>query len=80
MTSITQTHDPHTGEPMEPISDKTPVSLALVGLVVGWIVAAMMAYSAFDSRVAVIENQMQQFRSDVAEMKGDVKQLLRNTQ
>ena len=65
------------GTPMEPITEKTPISLAVVGLLVGWIVAAFMAYSAFDARVSVIESQMQQFRSDVTEIKDDVKTLLR---
>lgn len=80
MTSITQTHDPHPGEPMEPISEKTPVSLALVLLLIGLIVSVLVTYARVDSRVSVIESQMQQFRSDVSEMKGDIKTLLRNTQ
>lgn len=82
MTSITKTTDPHQGEPMEQpqITPNSSISLTLVGIVIGWVVAALMAYSAFDSRVAVMENQMQQFRADVTEMKGDIKTLLRHQQ
>ena len=61
-----------------PLSERTPISLALVGVFFGWLVAALMAYSAFDSRVAVMETQMQQFHGDVQEMKNDIKTLLRS--
>lgn len=40
-------------------------------------VAAFMAYSAINARVAVVESQMQQFRGDLTEIKSDVKSLLR---
>lgn len=63
----------------EVISEKSPVSLGLMGAVVGWVIAALMAYAAFDSRVAVLETQMQHFRSDVAEMKDDIKAILQQT-
>lgn len=45
--------------------------------VVGWVVAALLTYSAINARVSVVENEVRSIRSDMAEMKGDVKTLLR---
>lgn len=74
MTPVTEPND------APALSEKTPVTLALVGLIVGWVVAALMAYNAFDSRVSVIESQMQRQNEDIAEMKGDIKTLVRRPQ
>jgi hypothetical protein len=60
-----------------PLSQNTPVTLAVVILLVGWIVAAAATYSTFERRVSVIEEQNRRFAVDVAEMKGDIKTLLR---
>lgn len=61
------------------LSERSPISVGLVALIAGWLVAALMAYAAFDSRVSVIESQYNLLRQDVSEVKGDVKQLLRQT-
>lgn len=81
MTSITQTRDE---EPMGPITGKTPIPLALVGMllgaIIGWFVAGAQAYVSFDRRVTVIETQSIQLQRDLLEMKGDIKTLLRHQQ
>lgn len=69
MTSIVDT------EARAPLSQSTPVTLALVVVLVGWIVAAA-GYSAFERRVSVIEEQNRRFAQDVSEMKNDIKTLL----
>ena len=71
MTSIVDT------EARAPLSQSTPVTLALVVVLVGWIVAAAGNYSAFERRVSIIEEQNRRFaQDDVSEMKGDIKTLL----
>lgn len=73
MTSIEDSEAQQTA----PLSQNTPVTLAVVILLVGWIVAAAATYSTFERRVSVIEEQNRRFAVDVAEMKGDIKTLLR---
>ncbi len=66
-----------TDQPMEPISDRTPVSLGLVLSLIGVAVAILLAYSALDKRVSAMEDRTRTVQQDIAEMKGDIKQLLR---
>lgn len=42
-----------------------------------WLVAAVVTYGAINARVSVVESQIQTFRSDLNEIKQDVKSLLR---
>lgn len=72
MTSIA--HDAEEGR--SPLSQNTPVTMALVVVLIGWIVAVAAAYSAFERRVSIVEEQNRRFAQDVAEMKGDIKTLL----
>lgn len=45
--------------------------------VVGWVVAALLTYSAINARVSVVENEVKTIRENMTEMKNDVKTLLR---
>lgn len=45
--------------------------------VVGWVVAALLTYSAINARVSVVESEIKTIRDNQAEMKNDVKALLR---
>lgn len=81
MTSITQTTDPHQGEPMEqPISEQTPISLGLVIGIGLLIVSILVAYNALDKRVSAMEEHTKTVQDDITEMKGDIKTLLRHQQ
>lgn len=79
MTLLTQTTDPQ-GEPMEPISDDSAVSLRLVFGLVSLVVAILFAYNALDKRISAMEDRTRTVQSDIAEMKADLKTLLRNQQ
>lgn len=56
---------------------KLRVDQGLAIQLIVWLVAALLTYGAINSRVAVVESQMHQFRSDINEIKSDVKSLLR---
>lgn len=54
-------------------------SVTLAVQVVAWLVSALLAYGAINTRVAVIENRVDAIGSDLAEIKRDVKELLRGS-
>jgi hypothetical protein len=70
MPSVTNEQDARIGE-------QSTVTVKVLLVLIGWIVAALMAYSAFDSRVARLEDRYDRIQVDISEVKGDVKQLLR---
>ena len=45
--------------------------------VIGWIVAAVIAWAAVEARVRVLEVRFDRVAEDVAEMRSDVKTLIR---
>lgn len=53
------------------------INRATVSQVIIWITAALLTYSAINSRVAVLEAQLALFRSDMSDMRQDIKTLLR---
>lgn len=44
---------------------------------IGWVVAALLAWGAVEARVRVLEDRYERVAADIAEMKGDVKALIR---
>ena len=60
--------------------DKIRVSWAVLHTLAIWIVSALLAWSVVQSRVAVLEERADQLRSDLQEIKIDVKTLLRRSQ
>lgn len=61
------------------ISEKTPMSLRLVIGIVGIVASILFAYNALDKRVSAMEDRTRTVQQDLAEMKGDIKTLLRNS-
>ncbi|MFN2581805.1 MAG: hypothetical protein ABR498_03580 [Candidatus Dormibacteria bacterium] len=47
--------------------------------IVMWVVASLITYSALNARVGVIEARVDDMKSDIGEIKTDVKQLLLHT-
>ena len=45
--------------------------------IIGWIVAAVIAWAAVEARVRVLEVRFDRVAEDVAEMRSDVKTLIR---
>lgn len=45
--------------------------------VITWITAVILAYGAVEARVRVLEDRYERMRSDLSEIKSDVKELLR---
>lgn len=45
--------------------------------VIGWLVAAMLAYAAVDRRVSVLESESRSVQEQLKEIRTDVKELLR---
>ncbi len=45
--------------------------------VIGWLIAALLAYGVVNARVSVLESRVDGLKADVAEIKSDVKELLR---
>lgn len=54
-----------------------PVSKFSWERALGYLVAGLLAYGAIQSRIAVLEVEYEQIARDVAEIKGDVKTLIR---
>jgi hypothetical protein len=46
-------------------------------MVIGWVVAAFLAYAAAVSRVAVLESKYETVEQQLREMRADIKELLR---
>ena len=46
--------------------------------VFGWVVTALLAYGAVEARVRVLEDRYERIIGDIAEIKNDVKTLIRN--
>jgi len=57
-------------------SGQIRVRWEIIVVVVGWVVSMVLAYSAVDARVRILEDRYERLFSDVREIKGDVKQLL----
>jgi hypothetical protein len=70
MPSVTNEQDARIGE-------QSTVTVKVLLVLIGWVVAALMAYSAFDSRVSRLEDRYDRIQVDISEVKADVKQLLR---
>jgi hypothetical protein len=51
--------------------------LSTIGI---WIVSALLAWGVVQTRVAVLEERVDQIRADLVELKADVKTLLRRGQ
>lgn len=45
--------------------------------VMGWLVAALIAYGTVNARVSVLESRVDSMKSDIGEIKLDVKEILR---
>lgn len=43
--------------------------------VIGWVVAALLAYGAVEARVRVLEDRYERIKEDLSEIKSDVKAL-----
>lgn len=56
---------------------KLRIDPSLAVQLIVWLVAAVLTYGAINARVAVVESQMDTLRSDLNEIKQDVKSLLR---
>lgn len=52
------------------------VSWTQVVVLVGWLVTALMAYGAVDSRVKVLEDRYDRLFQDVKDIKSDVRYLV----
>jgi hypothetical protein len=61
------------------MTDRMKVSTQLAMTGVGWVVSVLLAYGAMNVRIAVVEDRVNRLQSDVAEIKQDVKTLLRRT-
>lgn len=59
-------------EPQYRVKVSTQVALQ----VAAWLLGALLAYAAMDKRVAVVEDRVNSLRSDLSEIKQDVKTLL----
>ena len=55
------------------------VKLTFVIQLAGWIITVMLAYGVVNTQLAVQDTQIQQLKADLAEIKADVKSLLRRT-
>lgn len=55
------------------------VSWSVLSTIGIWIVSALLAWGVVQTRVAVLEERVDQIRADLAELKADVKTLLRRT-
>lgn len=53
------------------------VSQTVAFQIIGWIVAALLTYSAITNRVTALETRVEGLKSDVQEIKLDIKELLR---
>ena len=56
------------------------VSWSVLSTIGIWIVSALLAWSVVQTKVAVLEERVDQIRVDLAELKADVKTLLRRAQ
>jgi hypothetical protein len=61
------------------MTERVKVSTQLAMTVIGWVVSVLLAYGAMNVRIAVVEDRVNRLQSDVAEIKQDVKTLLRRT-
>ena len=55
------------------------VSWSVLSTIGIWIVSALLAWSVVQTKVAVLEERVDQIRTDLAELKTDVKTLLQRT-
>lgn len=62
---------------MADVNGRLRLDPTVVFQVVAWIVAAVITYGAINTRVAVVESQIDTFKADLQEMKQDIKTLLR---
>lgn len=53
------------------------VSWSVLSTIGIWIVSALLAWSVVQTKVAVLEERVDQIRTDLAELKADIKTLLR---
>ena len=60
--------------------ERIRVSWTLLQTIAVWLVSALLAWSVVQSRVAVLEERVGQLRSDLIEIKSDIKLLLRRSQ
>ena len=55
------------------------VSWSVLSTIGIWIVSALLAWTVVQTKVAVLEERVDQIRTDLAELKTDVKTLLQRT-
>ena len=53
------------------------VSWSVLSTIGIWIVSALLAWSVVQTKVAVLEERVDQIRTDLAELKADIKTLLK---
>lgn len=56
------------------------VSWSVLSTIGIWIISALVAWGVVQTRVAVLEERVDQLRADLAEIKIDIKTLLRRAQ
>lgn len=49
----------------------------VIATVIAWLVGGMLAYSSLDARISILEDRSIRVSQDLAEIKSDVKLLLR---
>lgn len=49
----------------------------VIATVVAWLIGGLLAYGALDARIRVLEDRQERVSQDIAEIKADVKLLLR---
>lgn len=59
---------------------KSRITVAQVTQVIIYVITIMLAYSALDKRITAVEVKYDMLAADVAEIKADIKTLLRRTQ
>lgn len=56
---------------------KLRISPSVLAQIAIWLVSVLLAYGALSTRIAVVEDRVQRFGTDISEIKADIKTLLR---
>jgi hypothetical protein len=57
--------------------NRISVSWSILHTLAVWLVSGLLAWSVVQSRIAVLEERVDQLRTDLAEIKSDIKILIR---